>query len=40
MSTTSADIEKIEDDFVYDWRLPKFVQTLEKWLKDLEKHPQ
>jgi len=40
MSTTSADIEKIEDDFVYDWRLPKFVQTLEKWLKELEKHPQ
>jgi len=28
------------DDFVYDWRLPKFVETLEKWVKDLEKHPQ
>jgi len=31
---------KVEEDFVYDWRLPKFVQTLEQWLKDLEKHPQ
>jgi len=35
-----ADSEKLDDDFIYDWRLPKFVQTLEKWLKDLEKHPQ
>merc|ERR1719322_1311140 len=24
----------------YDWRLPKFVETLETWLQDLEKHPQ
>lgn len=30
----------LSDDFVYDWRLPKFVETLESWIKDLEKHPQ
>lgn len=30
----------LADDFVYDWRLPKFVETLESWIKDLEKHPQ
>ena len=24
----------------YDWRLPKYVETLEIWLQDLEKHPQ
>jgi len=30
----------LADDFVYDWRLPKFVETLESWVKDLEKHPQ
>ena len=24
----------------YDWRLPKYVETLETWLQDLEKHPQ
>ena len=23
----------------YDWRLPKYVETLEIWLHDLEKHP-
>lgn len=37
---TSVDKSKLEEEFVYDWRLPKFVQTLEQWLKDLEKHPQ
>ena len=24
----------------YDWRLPKYVETLETWLQNLEKHPQ
>jgi len=38
LATTTT--EKRDDDFVYDWRLPKFVETLEKWLRDLEKHPQ
>jgi len=31
---------KVDDSLEYDWRLPKFVETLEKWLRDLEKHPQ
>ena len=28
------------DDTLYDWRLPKFVETLDTWLNQLERHPQ
>ena len=32
--------ESIEDSTKdYDWRLPKYVEALEQWLQDLEKHP-
>lgn len=42
MSSSSEQIDERSppEGSVDDWRLPKFVETLEKWLSDLERHPQ